>query len=162
MIHKVKLSLSMNGDDLEVAVDSPLWRTSQRYKAGGKFVFSKKENMMGRSDRHVVQFVIHKDNTGLGLQFPTEKNNAIWVIPAETINDCPQSAEGCDYSTIRPKSVETDSHGLRDTLVVENDNFEIANWAFSLNFVARGADESGNGKLVRWDPITQNQNGGSN
>lgn len=73
----------------------------------------------------------------------------------------PNSANGCDYSTIRPKRVEIDSKGVRDTLVVENDNFEVANWAFSLNFVAEGADQSGNCDLVRWDPITQNQNGGS-
>ena len=162
MIHRVKLNLSLVDGELAVDPQSPLWRKSNKYKAGGKFVFNKQDNMMDRSDRHLVEFVIHKDGTGLNLQFPTEKANAFWVIPAKDINSCPESSEGCDYSTIRPREVKTDNKGQRDTLIVENDNFEVADWAFSLNFVASGADQSGAGDLVRWDPITQNQNGGSN
>lgn len=146
--------------DVDFTPKSPLWRKTDRFP-DGCFVFNKDEHMnMKHTDHHYVRFVL-QDDTKLGLQFPSDPKNALWVIRPTDGQQCPTKDDKSDYSVFTPTDVEVDKNGIRNALLVTNVNMSPEIWSFTLNFVKRGGDESAPSTYVCWDPIGHNQDGGS-
>lgn len=85
------------------------------------------------------------DDGTLGLKFMTAKKEAFWVVKG---GPCPK-APAYDKEFEAKRVWEN-----RKTLEVVNTNGNIAEYHYVLRF------EDENGKLVEWDPIIINQNGG--
>jgi hypothetical protein len=133
--------------------ESDLWN-----HGGQEFLFHKDKHGMTNEDFHLVEFVLD-DRTGDGLRFPSRPHDAMWVTAVEDRSNavCPDKDSVSDYSVMEPICVCDD--GKR--LIVRNDNPRKEDWAFTMNVVGRGDDESDASKYVSWDPIGSNQNGGT-
>lgn len=133
--------------------ESDLWDDS-----GEEFHFHKDKHGMKSHDYHLVEFVLD-DQTGDGLRFPKAPHDAMWVAEgADRANRiCPDMNTVCDYSVMEPICVTDD----RERLIVRNDNPRREDWAFTLNFVKKGEDESDRSRYVNWDPGGTNHNGGA-
>jgi hypothetical protein len=123
-----------------------------------EFHFHKDRHGMKSHDYHLVEFVLD-DQTGDGLQFPPVPHDAMWVAEAGAPGNrkCPDVNTISDYSVMEPICVTGD----RKRLIVRNDNPREEEWAFTLNFVKRGEDDTDRGSYVNWDPVGSNHNGGS-
>jgi hypothetical protein len=132
---------------------SDLWN-----EAGEELVFHKDQHGMRKQDYHLIEFVLD-DRTGDGLKFPQVPHDAMWVTEGadRASRKCPDRHTVSDYSVMEPICV-CDGEGR---LIVRNDNPRKEDWAFTLNFVKRGEDESDAARYVSWDPGGANQNGGS-
>jgi hypothetical protein len=127
-------------------------------EAGDEFHFHKDRHGMKAHDYHLVEFVLH-DQTGDDLKFPPVPHDAMWVAEAgdRANRRCPDANTVSDYSVMEPICVTSD----HNRLIVRNDNPREEEWAFTLNFVKRGEDESDRSRYVNWDPVGSNHNGGS-
>jgi hypothetical protein len=107
---------------------------------------------MRAQEAHKITFEIN-DRSSRNWLFPTNAANAMWVGSDST--DCPQTAppENPEFP-VKDMKVSQD----REQLEVKNLNSTKARFKFSLNFVD-ASDPSG--KLYPFDPIWNNQNGGS-
>ena len=123
----------------------------------GALDFHKDHHGMRKQDYHLVEFVVD-DRTDGGLRFPHSPHDAMWVSKVEDPNHppCPDKNTDSNYEVLEPICVCDDGQRL----IVRNDNPRREQWAFTLNFVKRGEDDSDADKYVSWDPITNNQNGG--
>jgi hypothetical protein len=132
--------------------ESDLWDEAEE-----EFTFRKDRHDMRACDYHLIEFVLD-DHTGDGLKFPSIPHDAMWVAEgAERSNrQCPDMNTVNDYSVMEPICICDDGRRL----IVRNDNPRNEDWAFTLNFVKRGKDESARGAYVNWDPGGSNQNGG--
>jgi hypothetical protein len=126
-------------------------------EAREEFVFHKDRHGMAKQDYHLLEFVLD-DRTGDGLKFPSVPHDAMWVSeggePGQ--RQCPDMHTVSNYEVMEPICVCDE--GTR--LIVRNDNPRKEHWAFTLNFVKRGEDESERSRYVNWDPGGSNQNGG--
>jgi hypothetical protein len=93
-------------------------------------------------DHYIMTFVLIPGDTK--LRFVKEKDNAFWSKESE----CPRTKmiEG----PFKPISVSNNQMVLK----VKNENPSIKQYYYSLQF------EDEHGKVVSWDPIVDNQNGG--
>lgn len=152
MMHQVPVTATRDSGGTRFDAQSDLWD-----HPGGALHFHKDRHHMTKDDYHLVEFVLD-DQTGDGLHFPSSPHDAMWVVRTDDgASACPDESSVSDYEVIEPICVCDDGHRL----IVRNHNPRIERWAFSLNFVKSGADESDAGDYVRWDPIIQNQNGGT-
>ena len=119
--------------------------------SNGRFVFDKTSLNMGKSESHMLKFVLD-DRTGHGLKFKEFPDDAMWVkqIPDIDPKHC-AGARDKDYSVLKPLNVIDN----RTRLIVRNTNPDDRKWAFTLNF-------EGTKGPVSWDPIGDNQDGGHN
>lgn len=153
-MHQIPVVATKDGDGkYHFKPSSDLWD-----EAGQEFHFHKDKHGMKSHDYHLVEFVLD-DQTGDGLRFPRIPHDAMWVATgAERAKRiCPDMNTACDYSVMEPICVTDD----RQRLIVRNDNPRREDWAFTLNFVRRGADETDKAAFVNWDPGGTNHNGGS-
>lgn len=152
MMHQVPVTATKDGGETRFNAGSDLWD-----EPSGALHFHKDRHGMSKEDYHLVEFVLD-DRTGERLHFPSTPHDAMWVIRAEHGEDtCPDKNSVSDYEVIEPICVCDEGNRL----IVRNHNPKVERWAFSLNFVKAGADESDADQYVRWDPIIQNQNGGT-
>jgi hypothetical protein len=109
---------------------------------------------MKKNQSHTVTFEIN-NRSSQDLLFPTDPSRAMWVGTDGTT--CPRAtpAPHADFP-LKGRSVSTD----REQLTVENVNSCKADFKFSLNFVQAG--NAAEAPLIPYDPIWNNQNGGSN
>jgi hypothetical protein len=133
---------------------SALWDESEQH-----FEFHKDRHDMRKHDYHLIEFVLD-DQTGDKLMFPKVPHDAMWVTEGATRDQrrCPDMHSVSDYSAMEPVCVCDDQRRL----IVRNDNARREDWAFTLNFVKAGEDESDRSRYVNWDPGGANHNGGSN
>lgn len=154
VMHPVPLRATKDGAGAyHFTPESDLWNAPEE-----EFVFHKDRHGMRSEDYHLVEFVLD-DQTGDGLKFPKIPHDAMWVTEgAERANrTCPDMRTVSNYEVMEPICVTGD----QKRLIVRNDNPRQEHWAFTLNFVRRGADEADLGRYVNWDPGGNNQNGGS-
>jgi hypothetical protein len=106
---------------------------------------------MPHEDSNSVTFEINNRSNRNWL-FPSDENDAMWV--SENGSDCPQRrpAENPEFP-VKDMKVSHD----REQLTVRNRNSCKAMYKFTLNFVD-GDDQK---HLYPFDPIWNNQNGGS-
>lgn len=106
---------------------------------------------MKKDEPNKVTFEINSRSDRKWL-FPSDAGNAMWV--AGNANDCPEAkpVENPEFP-LKKMNVSSD----REQLSVENKNSEAARYKFTLNFVD-GDDQK---HLYPFDPIWNNQNGGS-
>lgn len=152
VMHPVTVLASKNGaGTYDFAPESQIWEE-------GQFLFHKDRHGMAKQDYHLVEFVLD-DRTGEGLRFPAVPHDAMWVMAVKDMSrpGCPDKNTVSDYSVMEPICVS--DGGKR--LIVRNDNPRKEAWSFTLNFVPAGADESNPNGYVSWDPIGNNQNGGT-
>lgn len=150
MEHWVTVKATKKGNKVEFDADcEELWD-------GKKFVFDKDKLNMNKSDNHLLKFALD-DRTGLGLRFPANPADAMWVkeIPNANTYDCPDENDH-DYAVIKPLNVI--DGGTR--LIARNTNPDRRKWSFSLNFVKEGKLDSDIASYVCWDPIGDNNDGG--
>lgn len=129
----------------------PIFTLDSKLKGpNGHLVFNKNNDGMKKLDFYLMEFDL-VDQTHLGLQFEPNPMNAFWVALSETTTppDCPQKATYCS----QVYAISNDPNGR--SLTVRNDDDNVQAFRFSLNFVDQG------GKPHCFDPIGQNQNGGS-
>jgi hypothetical protein len=133
------------------AAGSDLWN-------GGALRFHKDHHGMKTQDFHVVEFVLD-DRTEDGLRFPHIPHDAMWVSAVDDPANptCPDKDTESNYDVLEPICVSDD--GKR--LIVRNDNPRREQWAFTLNLVKEGEDDSDVERYVSWDPIGDNHNGGA-
>lgn len=152
IMHQVPLTATKDAGETRFDANSDLWDHPD-----GALHFRKDRHGMTKDDYHLVEFVLD-DRTGDGLHFPSSPHDAMWVIGADDgASACPDESSFSDYEVIEPICVCDDGHRL----IVRNHNPKVERWAFSLNFVKGQNDESKTNHYVRWDPIIQNQNGGT-
>ena len=115
-------------------------------------VFDKKKDGLKKDQYHRVIFTL-QDDSGQKLLFPSDKDQAMWVAQGtETeIPNCPESRR--HHGEFKAKEVGKQ----RNTLEVHNQNSKKCYYKFSLNFVR--ATDTGEMRLIRFDPITTNKNG---
>ena len=106
---------------------------------------------MPKTDSNKITFEINNRSNRNWL-FPKNEANAMWVSGNST--DCPEQCppENPEFPANKVK-VSSD----REQLAVENKNSGVAKYKFALNFVD-GDDQT---HLYQFDPIWNNQNGGS-
>jgi hypothetical protein len=104
---------------------------------------------MKKNDAHEITFEL-ADRTTKGLLFPTDKKLAMWVSAND--QDCPNSARH------RDGIVAVKVSDNREQLTVHNSNKVKERLKFALNFVA--ADDAAQNKIIQFDPVWANQNGG--
>jgi hypothetical protein len=133
--------------------ESDLWDESEE-----EFKFHKDHHGMRKYDYHLVEFVLD-DQTGDDLKFPSVPHDAMWVAEGgkRATRVCPDKDTVSDYSVMEPICV---CDGQK-RLIVRNDNPRKEDWAFTLNFVKRGEDDSDKSRYVNWDPGGSNNNGGN-
>jgi len=107
---------------------------------------------MNKNEPNKVVFEIDNQSTRDWL-FPSDEANAIWV--GANADDCPKSLppENPEFPVKKMKVSED-----RERLSVDNLNTCEADYKFCLNFVEAG---DRNQKLCPYDPIWNNQNGGT-
>jgi hypothetical protein len=154
VMHEVALSARKDGEgQYRFQPQSDLWNESEQ-----DFSFHKDHHGMKAHDYHLVEFVLH-DETGDGLKFPRQPHDAMWVAEGaeRAKRKCPDMHTANDYSVMEPICVSGD----RRRLIVRNDNPRREDWAFTVNFVKDGEDESDRSRYVNWDPGGTNHNGGT-
>lgn len=111
-------------------------------------IVSEKTNGMRKGDHHEVVFTLD-DRTGLGLRFASDPNMAMWVKRGwlGMTPHCPRSPKS--HRHIPPHRVAPTE------LEVHNLNPIRSKYKFALNFVREG-----NPRLISYDPIWENRNGG--
>lgn len=153
ILHQVKLNADKDSSGAHrFRPESDLWNEARQ-----EFVFHKDHHGMGKQDYHLVEFVLN-DQTGDGLQFPSNPHEAMWIAPVENRSNpqCPNADTISDYSVMEPICVADG----RNRLIVRNENPRKEDWSFTLNFAREGRDESDRRMFVSWDPVGSNQNGG--
>lgn len=132
-------------DPVDFSLDSLL-----KHPASGHLVFNKSNNGMKKTGYYLIEFDLD-DQTALGLRFEPNPMDAFWVAMGNetTPPPCPKSAS---YSN-EVYAISDDPNGR--TLTVRNDDDTLRYFAYSLNLVDQ------NSTPHRFDPIGQNQNGGS-
>jgi hypothetical protein len=154
VLHPVPVLATKDADgEYHFQPQSDLWNEAEQ-----EFDFHKDKHGMKTQDYHLIEFVLD-DRTGDGLNFPKVPHDAMWVAEgADRANRiCPHMNTVSDYSVMEPICVTPDLHRL----IVRNDNPRKEDWAFTVNFVKRGEDDSDRSRYVSWDPGGSNQNGGS-
>lgn len=133
--------------------ESDLWDESEE-----EFNFHKDHHGMRAHDYHLIEFVID-DQTGDGLRFPAVPHDAMWVAAGakRAHRQCPDMNTANDYSVMEPICVCDD----QKRLVVRNENPRKEDWAFTLNFVKRGENDSEKSRYINWDPGGANHDGGT-
>src|SRR5438270_13044808 len=134
-LHQVPLVASNDADgSTRFTAGSELWD-----HPAGALRFHKDHHGMKTHDYHLVEFVLD-DRTGQGLKFPATPHDAMWVAAADKAGEtrCPDGSTESNYEVIEPICV-CDA-GRR--LIVRNDNPRQEQWAFTLNFVKPGAEET--------------------
>ena len=151
VMHEVPLRATRDGEHYRFHPRSSLWDAPEE-----QFHFHKDHHGMKAHDYHLIEFVLD-DHTGDELRFPKVPHDAMWVAEgAELANrKCPDMHTESDYSVMEPICVSGD--GKR--LIVRNDNPREEDWAFTLNFVKQGDDDSEPSVFVSWDPGGANHNG---
>jgi hypothetical protein len=116
----------------------------------GHLVFNKSHDDMKKTDYYLIEFDLD-DRTGLGLRFDPNPMDAFWVAMGDEINPppCPATAS---YSE-EIYAISDDPNGR--ILTVRNNDDSRQFFAYSLNFIDQYANPH------NFDPIGQNQNGGS-
>lgn len=151
-MHQVSVTASKTPDGTRFSAGSDLWDDP-----AGSLRFHKDHHGMHQRDYHLVEFVLD-DRTGDDLRFPTVPHDAMWVTKAsERGGNCPNKDTESDYNVLEPICVCDDGRRL----IVRNDNPRHEQWAFTLNFVKAGHEESDAARYVSWDPIVDNHNGGA-
>jgi hypothetical protein len=132
---------------------SELWDEKEE-----EFVFHKDKHGMKAHDYHLLEFVLD-DRTDDGLRFPKTPHDAMWVDEGgpRAARKCPDMHTVSNYEVMEPICVSDD--GKR--LIFRNDNPRKEDWAFTVNFVKHGKDDSDRAGYVNWDPGGANHNGGS-
>lgn len=153
-MHQVSVVAARDADgQVQFTPDGEVWNHS-----GGVFRFHKDHHGMKKHDYHLVEFML-TDETGDGLRFPHSPHDAMWVAavddPANPV--CPDQNTQSDYEVLEPICVCDEGQRL----IVRNHNPREEQWAFTLNFVKAGANDSDASQYVSWDPITDNRNGGA-
>ena len=130
-------------DPIDFSMDSTL-------KKEERLLFNKTKDNMKTSDYYLIEFGLD-DRTGLGLQFDPNPMDAFWVAMGDdtTPPPCPHAAS---YSP-QIYAICDDPNGR--SLTIRNDDDTIQYFAFSLGFIDQRAHP------YRYDPIGQNQNGGT-
>ena len=103
-----------------------------KHPASGHLVFNKSNNGMKKTGYYLIEFDLD-DQTALGLRFEPNPKSASYSNEVYAISDDPNGR----------------------TLTVRNDDDTLRYFAYSLNLVDQ------NSTPHRFDPIGQNQNGGS-
>jgi hypothetical protein len=119
-------------------------------------VFSKKDDGMYQSDQHELHFKLVQEK-GMTLEFAQDLKDALWVAWGDKnhIPPCPKvRPANC------PDPVFWAEHSAPNNLTVINTNPDSKFFSFTLNFVDSTA--TGAAKLIPYDPIGENQNGGIN
>ena len=151
-MHKVSVTATKAGDQTQFSAGSELWNDPD-----SALRFHKEPHGMRKQDFHLVEFCLD-DRSGERLHFPSNPHDAMWVVRADHDSGaCPDKSSVSDYEVIEPICVCDDGQRL----IVRNHNPREEKWAFSLNFVKAGNDDGDVDRYIRWDPIIQNQNGGS-
>jgi hypothetical protein len=112
---------------------------------------------MKKKDYFLIEFTLKDETTAGNLQVPPNPIEAFWVCTPRQQNPpiCPQTAS---YDTdIFAVCVDPD----KDTLTVRNEDDVVEDFMFTLRFLPAGADPKVPANYVAYDPIGQNQNGGS-
>jgi hypothetical protein len=133
------------------AADPIDWDYSSNLKnPQNHLVFNKSNDGMKKWDYYLIEFVLD-DRTTLGLQFDPNPMKAFWVAMGDLVSPppCPQNASYSD----QVYAISDDPNGR--SLTVRNEDDAVQFFRFSLGFV----DSSG--APHRYDPIGQNQNGGT-
>jgi len=132
---------------------SDLWDGSEE-----EFVFHKDRHGMKEHDYHLLEFILD-DRTGDGLEFPRSPHDAMWVTEGARLTDrkCPDMHTFSNYGVMEPICVSDD----RKRLIIRNDNPRKEDWAFTVNLVKRGEEDSDRSRYVSWDPGGANHNGGN-
>jgi len=110
------------------------------------------KNGMPKDESNKVTFEINNRSVRNWL-FPADETSAMWV--GSDAQDCPQ-AKPVENPEFPVKKMKVSSD--REQLSIENKNSCVAKYKFALNFVD-GDDQK---HLYSFDPIWNNQNGGSN
>jgi hypothetical protein len=136
----------------EFRPQSDLWDEAEQ-----EFAFHKDRHGMSKQDYHLIEFVLD-DRTGDGLRFPNVPHDAMWVMQgADRANrQCPDMHTPSNYDVMEPICVCDE----QKRLIVRNDNPRKEDWAFTLNFVKPGEDQSDRSRYVNWDPGGANHDGG--
>ena len=132
-------------DPIDFTLDSGL-----KNPANGHLTFNKSNDNMKKSDYYLIEFSLD-DHTGLGLQFEPNPMHAFWVAMGDE-NNAPACPHSASYSE-QIYAICDDMNGR--SLTVRNDDDTKQYFAFSLGFVDQRAHP------YRYDPIGQNQNGGT-
>jgi hypothetical protein len=119
-----------------------------------RVVFDKtKHKGMHKKDEHLVYFELHQD-PGMMLKFATDANVALWV--AQGTEKRPPPCPQVQPNTFNPIFYGCDSQASKLTAV--NSNPKKCFFSFTLNFVdSKSATPN---KLISYDPVGQNKNGG--
>lgn len=118
-----------------------------------RLVFDKHADGMKKADYHKLLFTL-ENGQGVNLRFPSDRDRAMWVTKGteNDLPDCPSSS--AHHAHMQPKKVLPG----RMQLEAHNHNPERCLYKFALNFVDGGDPQES--KLICFDPITENRNGG--
>jgi len=117
-------------------------------------VFSKDDELMAKKDEHELHFSLVQES-GMTLEFAQSLTDVLWVAwgDKDHIPPCPTSGTGkADPIFYAEKSVPK-------KLTVVNTNPSNSFFSFTINFV--DSSTQGVKKLIPYDPIGDNRNGGS-
>lgn len=154
MIHPVALVATKDkAGKYHFKPESELWDESEE-----QFVFHKDKHGMKGHDYHLIELVLD-DRSGDDLKFPSIPHDAMWVAEGDerAKRTCPDLHTVSNYDVMEPICVSED----RKRLIIRNDNPRKEDWAFTVNFVKRGEEDSDRSRYVNWDPGGANHNGGS-
>lgn len=152
-------------DTLEAMGQAKTVKVKFTTEAGGKYqmeqngakknqlVFNKTNDNMKKQDYYLIEFDLD-DQSGLNLSFAPNPMHALWVDFTAPVT-CPTSAVYSDEFF----AVCVDPSGQK--LTVRNDDSKVEDFAFTLRFLPQGADPKDQSSYVDYDPIGQNQDGGS-
>lgn len=96
-----------------------------------------------------VRFSLTDDPLSSTYRFAQDLDEALWVKVVDNQGPCPKNRSSCAFFT--PDRFEDEGR----TLVVDNPNDAKVLFGFALGFEPL----SGNGRILRYDPIGTNQNG---
>ena len=148
-LHPVLVTISRDDGQFRFTANSDIWHEDSQ-----ALQFHKDRHGLKKQDYHLVEFVI-EDKSGEGLKFPSAPHDAIWVTKIESEAICPDHTIASNYDVLEPICVADDGQRL----LVRNTNPQREQWAFTLNFVRPGNDETDAAKFASWDPIIDNHNG---
>lgn len=118
-------------------------------------VFDKKGEGMGKQDDHELKFKLIQES-GMTLEFAQDLKDVLWVAWGDKDHEpsCPM-APPANW----PDPVFFAETSAPKRLTVVNKNPDNRFFAFTINFTDKAA--TGPKKLISYDPIGENKNGGS-
>jgi hypothetical protein len=113
-------------------------------------VFNKTNDNMKKDDSYDITFTL-VNTDGLQLEFLQDTNEVMWVAKGNK-----SSPPGCPQNHVTDPEF-TVTGVTADTLDVTNTDKDVCKFKFVLNFI----DTGNHNKAEQYDPIYDNQNGGS-